>query len=137
MIAMSSPSYPIESIVSALAAHAAWKQRFAEFMAGATDLDPQQIENNNCIFGKWLDEEGACQLSAQDYKLVYKLHAQFHQVAAAIVRLKKSGHLEEAQAHLRIGGDFPKASAQLSSCLIAIREKGIALLEQQLDAAQN
>jgi Chemoreceptor zinc-binding domain len=138
MIIMPSTTCPYEAIDTALAAHAAWKQRFSQFMAGTIDLDPEQVEQNNvCVFGKWLEGESAHQLPPQDYELVNRLHIQFHRVAAAIVRLKKEGHIEEAQAHLRIGGDFPKASAQLNNCLIAIRDKGIALLNQQLDAAQN
>jgi Chemoreceptor zinc-binding domain len=134
---MSPKQSPIEAISAALSAHAAWKQRFYEFMAGAIDLDPQQVEHNNlCVFGKWLEGDGVHQLPSHDYALVHKLHTQFHRVAATIVRLKQEGYIEEAQAHLRIGGDFPKVSAQLSRCLLASRDKAMTLLDQQLDAAQ-
>jgi Chemoreceptor zinc-binding domain len=134
---MSSPTHPIEAIDAALTAHVAWKQQFNQFMTGALDLDPQQVEqNNNCVFGKWLEREGLHHLPAQDYACICQLHTQFHWVAAAIVRLKKEGYTEEAQAHLRIGGDFPNVSAQLSRYLIASRDKAMTLLDQQLDAAQ-
>jgi Chemoreceptor zinc-binding domain len=93
-------------------------------------------QNTLCVFGKWLEGEGVHQLPSQDYALVQKLHTQFHRVAAAIVRLKQDGYTEEAQAHLRIGGDFPNVSAQLSRYLIASRDKAMTLLDQQLDAAQ-
>jgi hypothetical protein len=37
---MSSATHLIEVMSAALLAHAAWKQRFSEFMAGTIDLDP-------------------------------------------------------------------------------------------------
>ena len=101
-------------IKKAISAHGMWKTRFQDFMHDRLDLEAEKIQRSNgCEFGQWLDHQGEQALGAGAFSEINPLHAQFHRVAAAVVRSKKSGDIQSAQASLGAHGDFGKTSTTL------------------------
>lgn len=107
----------------AIIAHAAWKSKFRAFLAGTLALDPKLVEKNDaCDFGKWLEGDGRAHLLPAEYERLHDLHVRFHTVAASVVRLKLSDDHATAQAAVERAGVFTRASAQLTSEVIAVRD---------------
>jgi methyl-accepting chemotaxis protein len=73
--------------------------------------------------GKWLYGETLTRhdRTTIDYKVVKKLHAQFHEVAGRVAELAASGHQEEAQRCL--SNDFGTAWRKLIAALIVWKKK--------------
>jgi endogenous inhibitor of DNA gyrase (YacG/DUF329 family) len=110
-----------EELDKAITAHAAWKGKFRSFMKDELDLDPTVVEKCNvCDFGKWLDGSGRAALGASHAE-VHKAHAEFHAVAAMVVRQKKAGDAAGAEASLGPFGEFGKATSALTLLVVAIR----------------
>ena len=115
-------SIPVECD-NAIVAHAAWKAKFRAFLSGTLTLDPVVVEKHNgCDFGKWLEGAGRSHLQAAEYERLHKLHAEFHRVAAGVVRLKLGGDVKGAQAQVEASGAFSKASAALTREVVVVRD---------------
>jgi Chemoreceptor zinc-binding domain len=114
----------IDTINAAISAHTAWRQRFYDLIESELELNPLQVgQTNICKFGKWLEEEGKGLLTRENYDALRKLHTQFHQTAAKVVKFKKAGNRAQVQASLKLDGEFSQTSTQLINYLVAIREK--------------
>ena len=102
-----------QQLQKAIGAHGMWKTRFEKFMAGKIDLEPTKVQRpNGCEFGQWLEREGA-QALERHFSEINTLHAQFHQTAAEVVRKKKAGDVQGAQACLASDGEFTRVSKTL------------------------
>lgn len=111
-----------DQIRKALTAHAAWKVRLKTAVAsGADDLDVARVKSDrHCDFGHWL-HGSAIPVSVREtetYREISRLHAAFHEAAAQVVDLARSGKKAEAEAAIRIGGPFSRASANLDAALV-------------------
>jgi hypothetical protein len=105
-------------------AHAAWKSRlFNAVQSGHCTSDPAIVAtDNNCDFGKWLYEEIDPALKKdRHYQEIIKLHAEFHKSAAEIVKMVKSGRLDEAMAQLDPKSDFIKLANKMTMLLSSWR----------------
>ena len=110
-----------DEIRSAIRAHAEWKGKFQEFMAGEMDLDMGKVRlPNQCEFGKWIETEGKRHLDPKTFADLSALHAKFHQAAAEVVKKKKSGDTRGATASLGANGEFANVSADLVSKLMEL-----------------
>ncbi|MBK6696536.1 MAG: CZB domain-containing protein [Myxococcales bacterium] len=111
-----------EACTKAIAAHANWKARFRQFMAGEVELDASVVERNDaCEFGKWLATSSA-ELPKEHAKAIVDAHTEFHRVAAEVVRAKGAGRTQEAEASLEPSGRFGKATTALTRSVIAARD---------------
>jgi hypothetical protein len=60
-------------------------------------------------------------MAPADYQEVHRLHVDFHNIAAAVVRKKKTGDSNGAWHDLSPTGAFTTASAALTLKMMAIR----------------
>ena len=112
-----------EQIQLALAAHAAWKERLRgaiEAGSGETAADEAR-RDDQCAFGKWIygpTIPPAVKRSA-DYQKCLMLHRRFHSAAGNVLSNALGGKKDEANRAMAPGGEFAKASAALTSGLMA------------------
>jgi hypothetical protein len=107
-----------EVINSAVAAHGQWKQKLRQAIdTGQCESTPEKVkQDNNCAFGKWLyDRIDSSAKSSVYYKDVVDLHAQFHREAGTILELALSGDKGQANEKMKLGSEFSKTSAALTT----------------------
>jgi len=107
-----------------IGAHVMWKQRLTAFLAGdATEaLDPETIRlDNRCALGQWIYGDGAAMSQLPRYDEVRDLHAQFHWLAADIVKLHLAGNTTEAEKLLQ--GDYTRLSEKLKHRIISLSQQ--------------
>jgi uncharacterized small protein (DUF1192 family) len=112
-----------DEIEQAIADHAAWKTRFRDFINGKLELDMITVgQANHCNFGKWLENEGERMLLPKEtHDDIASLHAEFHRVAAEVIKKKISGDLNGALQDLAANGKFGLASAALTQRMLKIK----------------
>jgi hypothetical protein len=106
-----------------LDAHAAWKAKLREFIAGRGDpLDPSIVcRDDKCLLGQWIYGDGQ-QLSGDAEFLTLKdVHAQFHQCAGEIVTCTIQG--DKRGASSRLGGEFGALTSRTITQIKKLREK--------------
>jgi hypothetical protein len=111
-------------IAEAIQNHSAWKRRLRHAIeSGTADVAVEDVARADlCAFGQWLagpsfgdaDRDGP-------YQIICQRHTQFHQVAAATLRLALSGRTDEAERAMSAGGAYSRASLRLTSALIGWR----------------
>jgi Ser/Thr protein kinase RdoA (MazF antagonist) len=112
-----------EEIDAILAAHASWKARFRDFLAGKTGMDIATLgDTEHCAFGSWLDHYGAKHLKKEQFEEIGALHAEFHKVAADIVARLKSHDYDGAHAAIAAGGALEQASGALAARLLMLKD---------------
>ncbi len=105
-----------QQIEAAISAHMQWlarirtaiAQRTSEFTPGVVRLD------NQCTFGRWLYKgiPGAARGSPV-FEEIRRVHAQFHEQAAAILHLAVTGKASEAERLMSPRGEFMTTSGGL------------------------
>ena len=111
-----------EEIDAVLAAHAAWKARFRNFLAGKTGMDIATLgDTEHCAFGSWLDSYGAKLLKKEQFEEIGALHAEFHKVAGDIVSRLKGRDYDGAHAAVAAGGSLEQASGALAARLLTLK----------------
>ena len=111
-----------EEIDAVLAAHAAWKARFHDFLVGRSGIDVTVLgTTDHCAFGNWLDNYGAKYLRKEQYEEVDALHAAFHGAAAAVAAKLKARDFAGARALIAPGGELEQTSNALAAKLLAIK----------------
>jgi hypothetical protein len=110
-----------EAIQAAIAAHTAWKTRLRVAIGtGKFDVSASTVaQDNQCQFGKWLygPELSGGERQTEHYLTVKQLHAQFHQLAAMVVRLATSGQEAAATQAIDVDSDYGKVSVDLMQAL--------------------
>ncbi len=111
-------------IAEAIQSHSAWKRQLRHAVdTGSTDMMVEDVaRDDRCAFGRWLksssfgesDRDGA-------YGVVCRLHAQFHRVAGATLRLALSGRKDEAERAMSASGAYSRASLRLTAALTGWR----------------
>ena len=116
----------VEILDKAIAAHAGWKTRLrTAASSGKFDGTADNVKvDDECEFGKWLygSELSTAEKQTEHYRTVKQLHAKFHQDAAKVVDLAISGHKDEAEKALGIGGSHTKSSTALTQAMVKWRE---------------
>jgi hypothetical protein len=112
-----------EEIDAVLAAHAAWKARFHDFLVGRAGLDVATLgTTDHCAFGNWLDRYGAKYLKQEQYKEIDALHTEFHRVAAEVAEKLKRHDFAGAHALIAQGGKLEQASSALAAKLLLVKD---------------
>lgn len=112
-----------EEIDAVLAAHAAWKSRFHDFLVGRSGVDVSVLgTTDHCAFGSWLANYGAKYLKKEQYEEIDALHAAFHRVAADVVAKLKARDFAGAHAMIAQGGELEQASTALAARLLIVKD---------------
>lgn len=108
------------AIREAIGAHGQWKLKLKMAVrTGTTDITPQIAGcDDACTFGKWLydgirDPEIR---SGMPFKVVRRLHGEFHATAGEVLRLAVSG--QDAKAGEVLESEFTQRSDKLRSALM-------------------
>ncbi|HXE38344.1 MAG TPA: methyl-accepting chemotaxis protein [Azonexus sp.] len=121
-------------IDGAIMAHARWKQRLLDYVAGGGEpLDPAVVgRDDQCALGGWIHGDGRQLSASARYSELKAEHAGFHRCAAEIVRAYLAGDAKAARQ--RIAGEFAKRSQRVIGLLEAIRAAGKPLAPAMLRA---
>jgi hypothetical protein len=99
----------IMSLVEVMNAHANWKSRLSQFIAGTLPykLDPDMLaEADDTELGRWILQSDSLKMSAEKKELIKQLHnanTELHQAASAIARhMLENKQAEIAQANEKI-----------------------------------
>ncbi len=112
-----------EEIDAVLAAHAAWKARFHDFLVGRSGADISVLgTTDHCAFGNWLDNYGAKHLKKGQYEEIDALHAAFHRIAADVANKLKAHDFAGARALVAHGGELEQSSAALAARLLIVKD---------------
>lgn len=114
-------------IEQALAAHAAWRKRFKDYLNGRAAFDTASAgATDQCQFGKWLNREGYRLMPTDLYGDIRAAHEEFHRIAAGIVQKIRDKQFAEARQDLAADGPFNGASERLAGVLLkaTLREPG-------------
>lgn len=104
----------------AISKHAQWKIRLRTAIdTGQSEWTPEAVQSDrNCDFGKWLHALSEEEKRSELWGKVAKLHANFHMVAAKILRLALDGRQDEANSLLTAkGGEFADSSVKLINAM--------------------
>ena len=109
----------LDEIQKAIRAHGMWKLRLKTAIAsGASDVSPDVVGCDHlCDFGKWLYDETmpVATQNGMPYKVVKRLHAEFHQTAAVVLKTALAGNTSKARELL--DGGFAEQSDKLVRAL--------------------
>lgn len=109
----------LDEIQKAIRAHGMWKLRLKTAIAtGSSEASPADVGCDHlCDFGKWLHDETmpAAIKEGMPYKVVKRLHAEFHQTAAAVLKAALAGNVPKAKELL--DGGFAEQSEKLVRAL--------------------
>ena len=104
-----------EQIKDAIGSHGMWTLRLkTAIKVGKSDMEPEVARcDDKCDFGKWLhsDEIDETVRSGAPYRVISRLHSEFHECAADVLDLATSGKPDQATALLE--GDFSNQSQKL------------------------
>ncbi len=108
-----------DGIRKAIGAHGAWKLRLKTALSsGGNGLDPATICRNDCCeFGKWLLSSSMSPeiRAGMPYKVIYRLHTEFHQCAGSVAGAILAG--KTAEAGNMLDGEFTERSEKLKRAL--------------------
>lgn len=106
-------------ITKAIGAHGMWKLRLkTAISSGTADLSVSKASSDcECAFGKWLHgpELDAQTRSGMPYRVVLRLHREFHHAAGQVVAAVERGNRAVAQDLL--DGEFTARSEKLVRAL--------------------
>jgi Chemoreceptor zinc-binding domain len=107
-------------IVSAIEAHVRWKIRLEAHINGTSteNLDPETVcKDDQCVLGKWIHGEGRIKYgNVPLFVNLEKVHADFHQAAADVIRKANGGDKPAALAMLN-EGHYAKCSYGVKTAL--------------------
>lgn len=111
-----------EEIDAILAAHAAWKARFRDFLVGRAGMDINTLgETGQCAFGAWIEKYGAKFLPKEQFEEISALHTDFHKIAADVVVKLKARDFDGARAAIASDGALERASGALADKLLKLK----------------
>ncbi len=109
----------IDNIMSAVVAHSKWKTRLhTGIQMGKIDAPSVQISRDDqCEFGQWLHGEQIDEETkrSKPYKVIKRLHAEFHGCAGKIAHRVEQGEIDAAKSLLE--DDYREASRKLMLAL--------------------
>jgi len=116
---MSNNQAIMKAIAAALGAHGAWKLRLRTAVTtGSSNVTPAQARcDKSCEFGKWLHghEIDAATKHGMPFKVVSRLHMEFHQCASHVLEKAIVGEKDGARSLLE--GEFTQRSSKLGQAL--------------------
>ena len=110
----------IYQIDEAIGAHGMWKMRLrAAMRTGKSDISAHEAGcDGNCKFGQWLNSTALSAEAKADvpYKVVKRVHADFHRSAGHVMSSALGGRQREAEE--RLEGEFIPTSEKLVRALM-------------------
>jgi hypothetical protein len=103
----------------AILAHAHWKTELATYLRkpdgtiSASDLHA----DNKCKLGRWIHGEGAQYGALPEYAALKIAHANFHHIAADVVRKADRAQIANPNDVLELYGEFGAASSSVVNCI--------------------
>lgn len=109
-----------EDIHRAITAYGLWKARLRGAVAtGKADMtSAQAAEERSCEFSKWFHALPPADRADPRFAEIDRLHARFHEEAAAVLRLVEAGEFTLAASELRGDSKFDQVGKQLTLALI-------------------
>ena len=107
-----------------ISAHVMWKQRLVSLLAGKSEeqLDPSTIAlDNRCALGKWIYGDGQIMAELPAFEEVRGMHAQFHRLAAEVIKLHQMGN--SSAAEVLLNGDYSKLSERLKHRILGLSQQ--------------
>jgi len=90
-----------QPLLYAAVEHRAWILAIEKYLHGDRNAPPP-LNEHQCRFGQWLDDEGARRHGEQPaFQEIKPLHEEVHKVAVALLALRSQGRNEEAQGRLQ------------------------------------
>ncbi len=109
---------------SAIATHQRWKNRLKDIVRGQSQeaLDPAVVGRSDaCALGQWLTtQEGGQHISPELMTRLKEEHAQFHKLAAEVIRLSDQGLHQQALDALRTDAPYNRCSHRVTKLLSQI-----------------
>lgn len=112
---------------SAIKKHAEWRMKFRTAMKMKEKLDAATIGKDNCCeLGKWLYGAGKIEFGRlPSYKNCIEAHTVFHHEAGKVAMMINDGKFAEAEQLLAAGSGYSRASTNVSSNLIRLKNEHI------------
>lgn len=104
-----------------IGAHVMWKKRLQNLLDGVSEetLSPDDVGmDNKCALGQWIYGDGQTFRDASKFEDVRLMHAEFHRLAAEVVRLYQDGAQEQAAQLL--GGEYSRHSERLKHRILSL-----------------
>ena len=104
-----------------ISAHVLWKKRLLAMLEGSGDetLDPEVVGmDDKCALGKWIYGDGQAFSKSASYETVRAMHAEFHRLAAEVVRLHQAGKTTQAEQLLQ--REYSRHSEKLKHRILAL-----------------
>jgi hypothetical protein len=113
------------NIDEAISAHAKWKMKLASYLSKPDQSLKASVvgADNQCDLGKWLHGEGLKHSRLPEYSKLVSDHAEFHKLAAEIIRKADSGHKVTDEIALGSKSKFARASSAIVLSLKAMKSK--------------
>lgn len=106
---------------SAIAVHQRWKNRLKDHVLGRSDenLDPAVVGRCDvCDLGRWLaTQDGQAPIPSDLLDQLQREHAEFHRLAAEVIRLAQQGQRQQALEALRTDAPYNRTSHRVTKLL--------------------
>lgn len=107
-----------KEVEAALQAHSAWREQFKDILNGRSTFDLAKISaTDQCIFGKWLNNEGHRIIPSELHDEIRAVHQDFHRAAAEIIQKIKEKRFTEAREDISLQGALNQTSLRLRSLM--------------------
>ncbi len=106
----------------AIQAHTTWKLRLTRYAHGEGEerLDPEVIGcDDQCALGKWIHSNDGLHEDNELFTRLRSEHAEFHKMAAEVVRMVDEGNAKEAEKLLH--GEYSNISHKVIKGLTSLR----------------
>ena len=108
-------------VEAALHAHSLWRTQFRDFLNGKAPFDLATVSaTDQCVFGKWLANEGHRMMPPDFYDAICAAHHDFHHVAGGIIQKIKEKRYAEAHADIAQDGALDQMSLRLKDLLLKL-----------------
>lgn len=103
-------------------AHFAWKRRLADYIKRPDgSIKAADIScDDQCTLGTWIYGEGSKFSKISEFSELKQVHANFHKVAAEIVRKADSGISVSEEVALGAQSEYNRISTQVSVALMKV-----------------
>lgn len=104
-----------------IGAHVLWKKRLQNLLDGTSEemLNPDNIGvDNKCALGLWIYGDGQYYKEETKFEELRQMHAEFHKMAADVVRFYQGG--DKGAADELLQGAYSKHSEKLKHRILSL-----------------
>jgi methyl-accepting chemotaxis protein len=100
--------------------HTRWKIRLLRLVEGGDEsFAASALAVAHCVFGRWLEGDGARFASRVSYREAIRAHSDFHHCAEEVVEHARRGDKQGAQTAM--GGHFAEASSAFTLAVAKLK----------------